>query len=331
MVGLIWSGRAKAGLGDGRGDAENPGERISSTDDHTNDSAGSFVGADPPRLLHRSHSPASQASADHRMAVGVNCDASLFYRATGSDLGARHDDVAPTDYFGSAVRRTGPRGAGPAARNLQRNRFARGRSSYRSPPACDSPRRETAAPTPPRYETAEHPVDLCDVCRDVCPACVPSTVRGTASSLTAKFRSRRRACPSRKASLTQQRRRVSLQSMSPDSRNPTKRTPSRTSYARNLEPGVMPAVRYLAPDTRGFRQPSTPPRVAALAHLRGRPCTSSQTELLTALHDDAGDLLRKRVIRHSKDQKPRGSPGAYSGCHIPGRDPGRPIIHYHQD
>jgi hypothetical protein len=144
----------------------------------------------------------------------VNPDASLSYRAPGSDPVEQRGGVAPHDHADSAGRHTGPRHAGLAARTLRRNRFGRGRSSCRSRPVCGSLRRETAALTLPRHGMAEHPVDLCHVCSDVCPACVPSTVRGTASSLTAKFRSRRRACPSRKASLTHPRRRVSPQQCS---------------------------------------------------------------------------------------------------------------------
>jgi hypothetical protein len=37
-----------------------------------------FAGADPPGQLRRSHSPESQKPADHRVAVVVNRDASLF-------------------------------------------------------------------------------------------------------------------------------------------------------------------------------------------------------------------------------------------------------------
>jgi hypothetical protein len=162
---------------------------------------------DPPGQLRRSRSPASQAPADHRMAAGVNPDASLFYRAPGSGLVERRGGVAPMDHFGSAVRHTGPPGAEPAARNPRHNRFGRGRSSYRSRPACGSPRRGTAAPTPPRHATPTRRVDERHDCQDIGSAYVPGTVWGTASSLTAKFRSRRRAC----LLIPTSRRRVSSQ------------------------------------------------------------------------------------------------------------------------
>jgi hypothetical protein len=110
--------------------------------------------------------------------VGVNRDASLFRRAPGSGLVARHAAAAPPGRSGSAVRRIEVTAAGPDRRSLRHSKSGRGRSSCRSPPACDSLRRGTAAPTPPRHGMAEHQVDLRHGCRDIGPACVPSTVWG---------------------------------------------------------------------------------------------------------------------------------------------------------
>ena len=166
---------ATAGLDDGRGGAGTPDGAVSGTGGRTNDSARPSVGADPPRPLRRSRSPPSRASANHRLATGVNHDASLFCSAPDSGLVARHGGGALRRYCGSAVRRTSASGDGPAGRNLRRNRFGRGRNSYRSRPACGSPRRGTAAPTPPRHERAERQVDLRHDCRDIGPACVPGT------------------------------------------------------------------------------------------------------------------------------------------------------------
>jgi hypothetical protein len=135
----------------------------------------------------------------------VNRDASLFCCAPGSGPVARHAAAAPTGRSGSAVRRIEATAAGPDRRTLRHSKSGRGRSRCRSPPVCGSLRRGTAAPTPPRHAMAEHQVDLHHNCRDIGPACVPGTVWGTASSQTAKFRSRRRAYPSREASLTRQR------------------------------------------------------------------------------------------------------------------------------
>jgi hypothetical protein len=214
---------------------------------------------DPAGSLRRSHPPASQAPADHPPAAGVNPDASLFYRAPGSGLVERRGGVAPMDHFGSAVRPTGPPGAEPAARNPRRNRLGRGRSSYRSRPACGSPRRGTAAPTPPRHATPTRRMDERHDCQDIGSAYVPGTVWGTASSLTAKFRSRRRACLSTEPNLTHHRRRVSLPPpMPPGTRDRTRaHVPRQTISFRISNQAPLQAIKYLAPDSRGFRQPST--------------------------------------------------------------------------
>jgi hypothetical protein len=186
---------ATAGPGDGRGGAGTPDGAVPGTGGRTNDSAQPAVGADPPRPLRRSRSPPSRRSANHPLAAGVNHDASLFCSAPGNGLVARRGGGALSGYCGSAVRRSSASGAAPAGRSLRHNRFGRDRSNYRSRPACGSPRRGTAALTPPRHEMAERLVDLRHHCGDIDPACVPGTVWGTASSLTAKFRSRRRAYP----------------------------------------------------------------------------------------------------------------------------------------
>ena len=133
-------------------------------------------------MLRRSHSSASQAPADHRVAVGVNRDASLFCRAPGSDPVARHGGVAPPDHSGSAGRRTGPRGAGRAERSPRHNKSGHGRSSCRSAPGPGSRRIETAALMPRRRDrNRDRHMDDRHDCRDTVPACVPSTVWGTAS------------------------------------------------------------------------------------------------------------------------------------------------------
>ena len=105
----------------------------------------------------------------------MNRDASLFCSGSGSDLVARRDGVALWGCCDNALPRPAVHHTGPAGRTLQRNRFGRGRSSYRSRPACGSGRRGTAALTPPRHEMAECLVDLRHDCRDIGPAYVPST------------------------------------------------------------------------------------------------------------------------------------------------------------
>jgi hypothetical protein len=123
------------------------------------------------------------------VAVGVNPDASLFCRAPGSGLVARHGGVAPADPSGNVVRHTEASSAGLAGRSLRHNKSGRDRSSCRSQPAAGSARRGTAALTLPRHGTPTRLVDERHDCQDIGPAYVPGTVWGTASSLTAKFRS----------------------------------------------------------------------------------------------------------------------------------------------
>jgi hypothetical protein len=175
-------------------------------------------------------SPASQAPADHPPAAGVNPDASLFYRAPGIDLVERGGGVAPMDHFGNAVRHTEANSAGLAGSSLRHNKSGRDRSSRRSQPAADSPRRGTAAPTLPRHGTPTRVVDERHDCQGIGPAYLPGTVRGTASSQTAKFRSRRRAC----LLIPTSRRRVSPQwCSSAHAWRPTRR-PSRHQFQTPL-------------------------------------------------------------------------------------------------
>jgi hypothetical protein len=118
----------------------------------------------------------------------VNRDASLFCRAPGSDLVARHGGVAPSDHSGNAVRHTEASGVGLAQRSPRHNIFGPGRSSCRSAPASDSPRKGTAALISRRYgrNRDRHMDDRRD-CRDTAPACVPSTCGARRRCGTAKF------------------------------------------------------------------------------------------------------------------------------------------------
>jgi hypothetical protein len=193
---------ATAGLDDGRGGARTPDGSGPGTGGRTNDSARPSSGADPPRQLRRSRSPPSRGAANHRLAAGVNHDASLFCSAPDSGLVVRHDGAVRWSCCGSAVRRTSASGDGPAGRSLRRSRFGRGRSSYRSRPACGSPRRGTAALTPHRHEMAERLVDLRHDCRDIGPACVPGTGVGHGAEPNRQVQISAPCLPSREVSLT---------------------------------------------------------------------------------------------------------------------------------
>jgi hypothetical protein len=86
------------------------------------------------------------------------------------------------------MRGTEASSAGPVGRNLRHNKSGRGRSSCRSAPASDSPRKGTAAPISRRYGRYRdrHMDDRRD-CRDTAPACVPSTCGARRRCGTAKF------------------------------------------------------------------------------------------------------------------------------------------------
>ena len=128
MVGSHPVVRDTAGLGDGRGGAGSLGGRVPGTGGRTNDSARPSSGADPPGQLRRSRSPPSRGSPNHRLAAGVNCDASLFCSVPDSGLVVRGCGGVLWSCCGSAVRHTSASGGGPAGRSLRRNRFGRGRS-----------------------------------------------------------------------------------------------------------------------------------------------------------------------------------------------------------
>jgi hypothetical protein len=184
----VLSNRVAKRLDDEPGDAEIPNGRDPNIADRTNDNARPAATIGQSRLLRRSHSPASQAPANHPPSAGVNPDASLSCRAPGSDAPAQHGRAVPAGCFDSAGRPHAARGAGHDQRNRRRNRSVRDRSSCRSAPGCDTPCKQTAGPARHhRGRIDKHPVDERHVGRDTRLACVPGTMCGTASSLTAKF------------------------------------------------------------------------------------------------------------------------------------------------
>jgi hypothetical protein len=175
-------------LDDEPGDAEIPSGRDPNIAGRTNDNARPAATIGQSRLLRRSHSSASQAPANHPPSAGVNPDASLSCRAPGSDAPAQHGRAVPAGCIDSAGRPHAARGAGHDQRNRRRNRSDRDRSSCRSAPGCDIPCKQTAGPARHHHGRIDkHPVDERHVGRDTRLACVPGTMCGTASSLTAKF------------------------------------------------------------------------------------------------------------------------------------------------
>jgi len=180
--GRILFARVAAAPNDASGDAETRDEPDPGNADRTSDSANSFAGAVHPRKPRRSPSSASQTTEDHPTEVGVNPDASLYCNAPGSDALARHGQAAPDGWFGNAVPPRAACADALVARSRPCNRFGRDHSNRRSKLGRDSPRKETAHPaTRHDVRTRHRHVDERRDCQDNVPACVPSTVWGTAS------------------------------------------------------------------------------------------------------------------------------------------------------
>ena len=178
----VLSGRVSADLDDGSGGPGTHGGREPGAGDRTSDNARPPAEVGHPRKLRRSQSSASRATENHPMTARVNPDASLYCSAPGNDALARHGRAALGGWSGSAVRRRLASGAALAVRSCPRSRLGRGRNSCRSLPGRDSPRKETVEPTARHgVRTHKRQVDGRHDSQDNDPACVPSTVWGTAS------------------------------------------------------------------------------------------------------------------------------------------------------
>jgi hypothetical protein len=190
--------------------------------------------------------------------VGVNRDASLFCRAPGNDLVEPRGGVALPDYSGSAVRRTAASGAGPVGRSLRHNKSGRGRSSCRSAPASDSPRKGTAALISRRYgrNRDRHMDDRRD-CRDTAPACVPSTCGARRRCGTAKFEIGAVPAPRKQQATTRRPGRQSARRRPAEQQHQLSiGSPFEAPLPARANAGKRPG-RHPAPDRRGFRPPST--------------------------------------------------------------------------
>ncbi len=189
----------------------------------------------------------------------MNPDASRFCAAPGSAAPAPHAPAAPGGSSDSAVRRHVGSGGGHDARTRRRSRSGHGRNGRRSAPGCDSPRTQTAGLTGHRHgPIGKPPVDQRLDCRDTGSACVPSTVWGTASSKTAKFRIG--------AVLALDTGKLLPRSLRP--RQPASR---RHPAVKSADPGRPPkssAAAFNAPDLRGCRPPSTRNRLHGIGARR---------------------------------------------------------------
>ena len=187
---LVLSDLVAAALDDGRGGAGTPGGGDQDTGDRTSGSARSVPEARHPRKLRRSRSPASRTAANHRLVAGVNPDASLFCYGSDSAAPEWRERTARDGWTGNVARQRFGYGAGLAARTLRRSKPDRGRNNCKSGLGRDTPRTETAWRAELRLvRTRRRPVDERHDSQDNDPACVPSTVWGTASMWTAKLTS----------------------------------------------------------------------------------------------------------------------------------------------
>ena len=154
--------------------------------------------------------------------------------------------------FGSAVRQHASCGGGPLAHNRRGNRFAHDRSGCRSAPGGDSPRTHTAGRIPRRHcRSGSHHVDERHDCRDTRPACVPGTVWGTASSVTAKFTSAPCLPLDQGKPLPALRSSASRRSSQPLGPQLSANEPRQSWRA------VVGFQLYMSPDLSGFWPPST--------------------------------------------------------------------------
>ena len=114
-------------------------------------------------------------------------------------------------------------------------------------------------------ETAIATVDERHDCRDIGPACVPSTVWGTASSRTAKFRSGAVLASRYQQTTTRHPARQSARGRSAGQQHRQRKgelqlsiaSPIETPLPRQGQRWQNRPGRHPAPDRRGFRQPST--------------------------------------------------------------------------
>ncbi len=132
----------------------------------------------------------------------MNRDASLFCAAPDSGAVARRVAAARSVRFGSAFRPAAASLGGLAGRSRRRNKPGRGRNSCTPPPGCGSLRtRKTVPIRPCQGRRRIEQVDERHNCRDIDPACVPSTSVGHGAGSLPPSSDRRRACPSIRARL----------------------------------------------------------------------------------------------------------------------------------
>ena len=160
------------------------------------------------------------------------------------------------------------RAAGLARRSLRHSRFGRDRNSCRSSSGRGNRHTETAGLTQHRnVRSCRHHVDESHDCRDIGPACVPSTVWGTASMqnrqvglgavLAPQYRNASPPPPPRQAAHAIQG------GIAPDDTpSPIQQLRTGSSGSTSLRAVSRQTFRQFAPEKRGSGQPSTGSRVS---------------------------------------------------------------------
>jgi hypothetical protein len=178
---------ARSGEGSNwRSGAGTHGERTASSDNHTSGKTSSPSDEEAVTSLPRRlklmvvcpRSPPRSPSPNHPREVAGNPDASRCFGGRDSDRPAQHGSPGRGGSSGSAARLRAARRAAPSVHNLVRSKSGRDHSGCRPEPELGSARTEKIGPSPP--SAAAH-MDGLDIGWNNAPACVLSTVWGTAS------------------------------------------------------------------------------------------------------------------------------------------------------
>ena len=215
--------------------------------------------------LHRGQPSPRQRAADHWPVPAVNRDASRSFAGRDSGGRERHERAGREGSTDSAgQRRVAPR-IGPDGRTPRRSRCGRDRICCKSPPGCGSVHRGTAAPEQSGVDRIGRATDdgRGNSC-DTAPACVPrhDVAHGAEVNLAVRLGAvlaANGAVPAASAPALLIRH----------DRNPDPKPPICTDYAAAERELVARAPSWLqcsanftpkngtAPDSGGFRQPST--------------------------------------------------------------------------
>jgi hypothetical protein len=171
----------QGGRDDAGGGAGTPDGAATGRCGRTSDSADRIAGAGRPGRRRRVGSSSRPAPPDHRRAVRVNRDASLSVAAPASAPSGRRATGGHDGLLDNVVQPAGSSVAEPAGHRRRRSRSDRGRSNCKRSPGGGNRRTGTDGPIAGRPVLGRrHGVDERHRRQDSRPACVPSTMWGTA-------------------------------------------------------------------------------------------------------------------------------------------------------